>query len=411
MSPAPSPTAEPDCPVAPGEAGTGAPAATRFTADGSALRAIRRPFDSIDAATWDALVDATPAATPFSRWAVHRAWWDAYGSNAHEQTLAVIPLGAPDDAPPVAIVPLMHRHEVEPDDAILRTRMRAADRAPHTPVEPDRKAIFFGASYHADYATVLARPEDVPAVAEAVAAALARPSQTGDDHPEPWDVVDLRRLRHDDPAAEALAVALATPAREHGWQVVREPEDVCPVLDLPAGIDFESYLGTLGKKERHEVRRKLRRAEAAGEVRLERSADPGADLDAFIDLHQGRWGDEGLFPATPGGAQSRAFFSGLFDRCGAESCLALHFLTVAGRRIAAGVWFDDGQTLFFYNAGTDPNARELSPGVLLVALSIRAALANGRTRFDFLRGDEPYKYEWGAVDQPIQRLLVVRGAG
>ena len=323
----------------------------------------------------------------------------------------MIPAGAPDDAPPVAIVPLMHRHEVEPDDAILRTRMRAADRAPHTPVEPDRKAIFFGASYHADYATVLARPDDLPAVAEAVAAALAAPSLTGDDHPEPWDVVDLRRLRHDDPAADALAAALEATARTEGWHVVREPEDVCPVLDLPAGLDFESYLGTLDKKERHEVRRKLRRAEAAGELRLDRSAQPLADLDAFIELHQGRWGDEGLFPATPGGAQSRAFFAGLFERCGADGSLALHFLTVGGRRIAAGVWFDDGRTLFFYNAGTDPNARELSPGVLLVALSIQAALAAGRTRFDFLRGDEPYKYEWGAVDQPIQRLLVVRGAG
>ena len=29
---------------------------------------------------------------------------------------------------------------------------------------------------------------------------------------------------------------------------------------------------------------------------------------------------------------------------------------------------------------------------------------------DFLRGDEPYKYEWGAVDEPIQRVLVRRGA-
>ena len=27
---------------------------------------------------------------------------------------------------------------------------------------------------------------------------------------------------------------------------------------------------------------------------------------------------------------------------------------------------------------------------------------------DFLRGDEPYKYEWGAVDEPIQRLLLRR---
>ena len=81
---------------------------------------------------------------------------------------------------------------------------------------------------------------------------------------------------------------------------------------------------------------------------------------------------------------------------------------MGGRRIAAGVWFDDGETLYFYNAGVDPDARDLSPGVLLVARSIEMALEAGRSRFDFLRGDESYKYGWGATDVPIQRLLVVR---
>jgi CelD/BcsL family acetyltransferase involved in cellulose biosynthesis len=56
----------------------------------------------------------------------------------------------------------------------------------------------------------------------------------------------------------------------------------------------------------------------------------------------------------------------------------------------------------------DPEARELSPGVLMVERYVRRALERGLTRLDFLRGDEAYKYEWGAVDEPIQRLLVRR---
>ena len=64
----------------------------------------------------------------------------------------------------------------------------------------------------------------------------------------------------------------------------------------------------------------------------------------------------------------------------------------------------------FYNAGIDPDARELSPGVVLAARYVQSALEAGAKRFDFLRGDEPYKYEWGAVDEPIQRLLVRRDA-
>jgi CelD/BcsL family acetyltransferase involved in cellulose biosynthesis len=45
-----------------------------------------------------------------------------------------------------------------------------------------------------------------------------------------------------------------------------------------------------------------------------------------------------------------------------------------------------------------------------VARLLRQAIEAGKRRFDFLRGDEPYKYEWGATDEPIQRLLVRRDA-
>jgi CelD/BcsL family acetyltransferase involved in cellulose biosynthesis len=399
------------CPPAPageaGAAGTSVHPPAVPAAPGS-LRAVRRRFDTLDPAAWDALAASTPWATPFARWAVHRAWWDAYGANAHEQTVVVVDPAAPDPDAPVAIVPLMHRHEVEPDDAILRTRLRPDSRLPATPVEPTAKAVFFGATYHADYATVLARPADLPAVAAALVDALAGPGGAQDpDHPDPWDVVDLRRLRCGDPAADALAAAFAARA-DDGWRIVREREEVSPVVTFEPGADFEDYLGTLGKKERHEVRRKLRRAEAAGEVRLERSADPVADLDAFVDLHQRRWGDAGLFPATQGGEQSRTWFRRLFELAGADGTVQLHFLAVAGRRVAAGVWFEDADAWYLYNAGVDPDARELSPGVLLSAKAIEAAIAAGRRRFDYLRGDEPYKYEWGAVDEPIQRLLVVR---
>ena len=396
------------CPLAPaGEAGATGTTARPPAVPGS-LHAVRRPLDEIDAAAWDRLATATPWATPFARWGVHRAWWDAYRANAHEQTLVVVDRAAPDPGAPVAIVPLMHRHEVEPDDAILRTRLRLDHPAPLTAVAPTAKAVFFGASYHADYATLLARPADLPAVAEALAEALeARDGVADPDHPDPWDVVDLRRLRCGDPAADALAAAFGARTGA-GWTVVREREAVCPVVTFEPGMDFEAYLGTLDKKERHEVRRKRRRAEAAGEVRLERSTDPVGDLDAFVDLHQKRWGAEGLFPLTAGGDQSRTLVRRLFELLGGDGTVQLHFLAVGGRRIAAGVWFEDADAWYLYNAGVDPEARELSPGVLLSALAIEAAIVAGRRRFDYLRGDEPYKYQWGAVDEPIQRLLVVR---
>ncbi|MEO7663983.1 MAG: GNAT family N-acetyltransferase, partial [Candidatus Limnocylindrales bacterium] len=375
----------------------------------ASLHAERRAFDTIDADAWDELAARNPWATPFSSWAFHRAWWDAYGENAHEQTLVAVPAGAAEGsaADPAAIIPLMHRHEVEDADAARHTTIRHGSGATLTPVAPTAKAIFFGASYHADYATILAAPPDMPAVAEALVAHLAEAARPGG--PEmPWDVIDLRRLRCDDPAAVALAAAVRAREIDEGWTLNLEREDVCPVAPLPAGGTIDDYLATLGKKERHEIRRKVRRAEAAGEVILAESREPLADLDAFVDLHQAKWGADGLFPATEGGDQSRVMFRRLFEGFGADGPLRLSFLEIGGRRVAAGVHFETADRILYYNAGVDPDARDLSPGVVMVEKLVERALERGKTALDFLRGDESYKYEWGAVDQPIQRLLVRR---
>src|SRR4051812_30302419 len=315
--------AEPACPAADRSDAGAAPA--------SPLRVERRTIADIPRTTWDDLGALNPWSTPFSGWAFQRAWWDAYAANAHEETLVVVRPDAPDDEP-VAIVPLMHRHEVEPTDAETHTKMRHGAGSALTPVPPTATAVFFGASYHADYATILAAPDDLPAVCAALAGYLAEPSSR-----RPWDVVDLRRLRCGDPAADALAAALAAREIAEGWTVTIEREDVCPVADLPVGGSIDDFLATLGKKDRHEIRRKVRRAEAVGEIRLEDSADPLADLEAFIDLHQKRWGADGLFPDPPGGAQSRVLFQRLFELHGPDGPLRLAFLTVGGRRIAAGV--------------------------------------------------------------------------
>ena len=392
---------EPACPETARAPGDWARGGRRLTVE-------QRAFDSIPATTWDGLAAANPWSTPFARWGFHRAWWDAYSASAHDQTLVVSDPSAA-ERPPVAIVPLMHRHMVEATDASTGARMRAESLAELTPVDPDAKVIFFGASYHADYATVLADPRNLPAVADAVADHLASaPPTPGNEMP--WDVVDLRRLRCGDASAEALAAAFGAREMSAAWTMNLEREDVCPVLTLPDVATFDDYLATLTKKDRHEIRRKIRRAELQGEIRLDDSAEPLRELDAFIELHQKRWGDDGLFRPTAGGDASRRFFARLLELLGPDGTARLTFLSVGGDRIASGVHFETPDGYLYFNAGVDPDARALSPGVLLVAKYIERAIRNGKRRLDFLRGNEPYKYEWGAVDEPIQRLLVRRSA-
>jgi Acetyltransferase (GNAT) domain len=374
------------------------------------------PFAAIPRRAWDRLVAATPSATPFSRWTFHRAWWDAYGSTAHEQYLAFVapgdsasapdPIARPDDI--LGIVPLMHRHEVEPTDAATATVLRRRTAA-GTSLRPDAKAVFMAASYHADYATLLAAPPDLPPIADSLARACCKSPEPGE---QPWDVIDLRRFRADDPAIAALAGAFRAHEHEGAWTVELEQEDVCPVLDLRnAAADWDTYLGALDKKARHEIRRKLRRAEAAGQVRYEASDLGPNAVEEFIRLHQARWGEEGLFPATEGGERSREFLHRLAQLEAAEGAgaqMQIGAVSVGDQVIFATLGFDDGTTTYFYNAGMDPTARDLSPGVTGTAEYIRNRLEAGRATFDFLRGNEPYKYEWGARDKPLMRLIVQR---
>jgi Protein involved in cellulose biosynthesis (CelD) len=389
------------------------------------LRAERRAFNDVDPATWDRLAFLNPCATPFSTWAFHRAWWDGYGENAHDQTVVIVDPSSATPGQPIAIVPLMDRHVVEPTDAATHTMLRHGDGPPLTPVASTACAVYFGASYHADYATLLAESNDMPRAATAFADALANdaiaptPNPGEASHLDPWAAVDLRRLRQADPSTDALAAAFGAREIAEGWTLNIEREDVCPVIRLPEGADLDGLFATLGKKERHEIRRKVRRAEAAGAVELIESTDPVAELDAFIDLHQARWGDQGLFPPTPGGDQSRRFIRRLFELFGAATAgdgavpghptVHLAFLTVDGRRIAAEIHFETAGSVLYYNAGVDPEARELSPGIVLLERLVRRAIELGKCRVDLLRGDEPYKYEWGAIDEPVQRILVRRG--
>ena len=394
--------ADPEC-ARPVSAQRAEPASTT-----TPLRAELRSFESIDRAIWDALASLNPYSTPFSTWAFHRAWWDAYGSNAHDHTIAVVDPASPDR--PVAIAPLMHRHVVEASDADTHTTIRHTRPQPLTDVEPSACAVYFGASYHADYATLLAHPKDMPRAADALVAELAQERPV-----DPWSVIDLRRLRQADPATEILSAAFGRREMAEGWTLNIEREDVCPIIRLPEGTDLDGFFATLGKKQRHEIRRKVRRAEDAGEIELVESADPATDLDAFIDLHQRRWGELGLFPPTPGGDQARVFVHRLFELFGEATAadpshptIHLSFLTVGGRQIGASIHFETAGSILYYNAGIDPDARAMSPGVVLLERLVRRAIERGKCRVDLLRGDEPYKYEWGGVDEPVMRILVRR---
>lgn len=194
--------------------------------------------------------------------------------------------------------------------------------------------------------------------------------------------------------AEALALAMAGLGRTA--EIVQD--DSTAVLNLPA--TFDEWLHSIGKKERHETRRKRRRYEdLVGSPRVIRFEGSEPRLEEFVTLHLTSAGEKGTFMTD----QMVAYFRDLMHLSGwgIDALVADD-----GSMVAAGFGYHGDDGYYLYNSAFDPRYREASPGVVLIASLIEFAIEEGQVLLDFLKGDETYKYRLGAHER---RLFTITG--
>lgn len=206
---------------------------------------------------------------------------------------------------------------------------------------------------------------------------------------EPGTTVELDSL-----PAEAAA-PLAEGLRRSGLVVRSEPHEVTAVVGLPASYD--EWLESLDRKPRHEIRRKLGRFERAGRSLAPRRLEGDEAVSAFTSLHRKAPGKKGGFMDE---AMERFFLALHRDVGGVVDVVDGH----GGHPLAAAFGFEDGEAYYLYNSAYDPNAADLSPGAVLVTGLIRRAIRSGLRTFDFLKGDERYKFRFGARRRPLFRV-------
>lgn len=233
-------------------------------------------------------------------------------------------------------------------------------------------------------------------IAHALLAWLASPAA-----PE-WDLLILWNIRGDSP----MYPTWLTVAAAYGLTARAEPLTVCPVLSLPA--TWEGYLQMLSGKDRHELRRKMRRVEALESVRWyilrENGPDAGEAIEAFLDLMAASSPEKADFLSE----RMRAFLRRAIRQGLQEGWARLSFIEIEGEKAATYLDFDYRDRIWLYNAGLNPRFAGLSPGVVLLAYLIRQAIEQGKRVFDFLRGDEPYKFRFGAREVPLYRIVISR---
>ena len=218
---------------------------------------------------------------------------------------------------------------------------------------------------------------------------------------EPWQEIVLWAVRDDSPTLRALPAVCADP----GLSFQVELEDVCPQVSLPGS--WEEYLARLNKKDRHELRRKLRKLPQGGEVGLEMLEAPAevrAALDDFLRLHRAARSDKAAFMTE----RMARFFRRIVSALAEEGLVEMIFLTLNGVRVAAVLCFRAAEELLLYNSGYDPTYAGLSVGLLSKALALRRAIEESRKLFDLLRGAEPYKYDLGAENLNVYRCVIRR---
>ncbi len=206
--------------------------------------------------------------------------------------------------------------------------------------------------------------------------------------------LDLKPLRPD----STVLTSLSDVAQTRGCQVLTSPEDVSLELDLPA--TWEEYLGSLTGKQRHELKRKLRRLGEAGEANYRSVKDvPGVQrtLDTFLKMFTESRQDKATFMTAP----MESFFRSLADTMARAGLLRLGILELDGLPTAMIMFFDYNGCIYLYNSGYDARYSSLSAGLLCKVLSIRESIQEGKKRFDLLKGDETYKYHLGGREVPL----------
>ena len=308
---------------------------------------------------WESLAGQDPSATVFHLPQYLGIWWNEFGSSCEE--LAVVALREADQLRGVCA---LTRHE----GGVVR---------------------FAGDPDVTDYLGPVSCSED----RDVVAAAVIKEARTIG-----------QRLEFNGLAAESgWPDAFAAAAKEAGLTASIVELDACPRISVAEG--FDAYLAALSGKLRHEIRRKERRLREAGEM-IVRISDPSTidhDLETFFTFTRADDGGKGDFF----GHHARAsFFSAIGAAFLNHGLLRVVVLELDGVPLGVDIGFARNGVWSLYNMSYERERSDLAPGMVLVGETIRLATIEGCSTFDFLRGREPYKYRFGAMDGSVLTVSI-----
>ncbi len=330
---------------------------------------------------WNELLTCCSAShVPFLRYEYISTWWKTLGGGEWSQGELFIVLAyrqdgdGSDPSELVGIAPLFFSHNRENEPALM----------------------LIGSIEISDYLDFIVRSSDLMEFTETLLDFLSKTNEPA------WQVLDLYNLPDSSPTLAALEAA----ANKLGWRCSQTQLQPCPYIPLPE--TWEEYLQKIDKKQRHEIRRKMRRAEEYETpvrwyiVDDENSLDQ--EMDDFLGL-MAQDPEKARFLTDVMRTQMKSAVHTAF-RAG---WLQLAFLLVGDRKAAGYLNFDFAGHIWVYNSGLNFEFRELSAGWVLLGHLLQWAIENKRICYDFMRGSEDYKYRFGGINRYVIRARLKKG--
>jgi CelD/BcsL family acetyltransferase involved in cellulose biosynthesis len=324
---------------------------------------------------WNELLACCSAShVPFLRYEYLSSWWNTLGGGEWKDGELFTVLARQENQKLIGVAPLFYTQNLDDKPALM----------------------LLGSIEISDYLDFIVRAPDNRQFVEALFDLL-----TSDQAPD-WQALDLYNLPETSPNLAVLQEA----AERRGWTYQQQQLQPCPYIPLPG--DWETYLAGIDKKQRHEIRRKMRRAEENVPPARWYIVDDEATLDNEIedfltlmaqDLEKDR------FLTQVMRTQMRDSIHAAFK----AGWLQLAFMEADGQKAAGYLNFDFAGHIWVYNSGLNFDYRDLSPGWVLLGNLLKWANDHQRESVDFMRGSEDYKYRFGAVNRYIYRALIYRG--
>ena len=206
--------------------------------------------------------------------------------------------------------------------------------------------------------------------------------------------LNLESLRPD----SRVLTGITDAALRRGCEVTLTPCDVTLEMKLPC--TWDDYLLVLNSKQRHEVRRKLRRLEEVGnfEYRSISGSTPVIEaLDTFLKMFTESRGYKADFLTQ----KRESFFRSMTESMANAGILKLGLLEIETIPAAIIMYFDYNDTIYLYNSGFEKEYISLSVGLLSKVLCIKDSIESGKKVFDFLKGNEVYKSRLGGKETQL----------